>query len=320
MLIATGLLTDEERAEALALVPWRESALQLTGRLFGTLRNQSIDLIDTAIGPNHVRSALVAMYEAADLLVEGSMEIAESLACERYFQREQPVDPLRGGPLEDADSVARFPWRLSRYAIENACIHAVTAGDHLANAHVRLAWEINAATEAEMKDCSFDPAEPETRSWITVTNLHAGVRKSASNPIGVLRAFVANDEYFDFMDASAKAREYRHAIIHRDRPTYRELPAFGRTTLWTQNEITVSFPPKPSDTAPPLSSYREVVADALGAGVTYAQALWDLAIRWLPTVRVRIRTLPDSRIEIQTAQGGTARPRHLRDPGGFVRS
>jgi hypothetical protein len=318
VLIASELLTEEERALAIAEVPWRDDVLQLAGLLFGALRNQSIDLIDTAIGPSHVRAALVALHEAADLLLEGSIDLAESVACEQYFQRVKPVDPLRGGLLEDADSVARFPWRLARYAVEEACTHVITAGDHLANTHVRLAWEINAATEAEMKKCSFDPAKAEPRSWITASDLQSGLRAADAKPLGVFKAFEMNDGFYSFMDASAKAREYRHAIIHRDRPTYRELPAFGRTTLWTQDRVTVNFPPQPNDKAPPLSTYRAVTAEALASGVTYAFALWDLAVRWLPTVRVQIRTLPKNQIEIKTDQGGFALPRDQRDPGAFV--
>jgi hypothetical protein len=87
VLIASELLTEEERALAVAQVPWRNDVLQLAGLLFGALRNQSIDLIDTAIGPSHVRAALVALYEAVDLLLEGSIDLAESIACEHYFQR-----------------------------------------------------------------------------------------------------------------------------------------------------------------------------------------------------------------------------------------
>jgi hypothetical protein len=208
VLIASELLTEEERALAVAQVPWRNDVLQLAGLLFGALRNQSIDLIDTAIGPSHVRAALVALYEAVDLLLEGSIDLAESIACEHYFQRATPVDPLRGGLLEDADSIARFPWRLARYATEAACTHGITAGDHLANTHVRLAWEINAATEAEVKKCSFDPAEGEPQSWITASNLQSGLRAAAASPLGVFRAFEVNDNFYSFTDASTKAREY----------------------------------------------------------------------------------------------------------------
>ena len=319
MLLATDLLTDAERSEALGLVPWREDALKLTGQLFGIMANQSIDLIDTAIGPSHVRAALVAMYEAADLITQSTMGLAESVACERYFQREHPMDPLRPEPLADPTSLARFPWRLARYAVEDACTHAITAGDHLANTHVRLAWEINAATEAEVKRCSFDPSAAEPRSWIDVGNLQTGLRAARARKLGVFSAFQANQAFDAYAAASAKAREYRHAIIHRDRPTYRELPAFGRVTKWTQEKITVHFPPLPDDTAPPLSDYRAVVVEAVTAALSYSEALWDIALRWLPSVRVRIRPLPEHhRIEVQTDQGGFAKARHLRDPGAFI--
>lgn len=318
MLLATDLLTDEERADALAFVPWSEEVLTLTGRLYGIMANQSIDLIDMAIGPNHVRAALVAMYEAADLITQSTIELAESLACERYFQRKHPMDPLRPEPLVDPTSVARLPWRFARYAVEDACTHSITAGDHLANTHVRLAWEINAATEAEVRRCSFDPTVAEPKSWIDVGNLQEGLRKARVGTLGVFSAFQANGAFDAYAAASAKAREYRHAIIHRDRPTYRELPAFGRVTRWTQERITVRFPSSPDETAPPLSDYRDVVAEAVTAALKYAEALWDLAVRWLPTVRVRIRQLPEHRIEVQTDQGGFAIPRELRDPGGFI--
>jgi hypothetical protein len=320
VLLATDLLTDEERHDALALVPWREEALQITGRLFGIMANQSIDLIDTAIGPNHARAALVAMYEAADLITQATMEVAESIACERYFTRAHPMDPLRPEPLADPTSVARFPWRLARYAVEDACTHAITAGDHLTNTHIRLAWEINAATEAEVKRCSFDPAAAEPRSWIDVGNLQTGLRKVRAERLSVFSAFEANQAFDTYVAASTKAREYRHAIIHRDRPTYQELPAFGRVTRWTQDAITMHFPALPDDTAPPLSDYRSVVVEAVTAALAYAQTLLDIAFRWLPTVRVRIRLLAEHRIEVQTDQGGSATARHLRDPGAFIRT
>jgi hypothetical protein len=82
--------------------------------------------------------------------------------------------------------------------------------------------------------------------------------------------------------------------------------------------IAVHFPPRPDETAPPLSDYRDVVVEAVTAALPYAQALWDVAVRWLPTIRVRIRLLPEHRIEVQTGQSGFAKPRHLRDPGGFI--
>jgi hypothetical protein len=264
---------------------------------------------------------VVALYEASDLLLQGSIELAESVACEKYFHRVNPVDPLKRGALQNEESLARFPWRLSRYAVENACTHAVTAGDHLANVHVRLAWEINAATQGEMLECGFAPTKAEPRSWITANDLQAGLRRAEQNPLGVFRGFLTNDDFLSYFRDSEQARKYRHAVVHRERPTYGELPSFGRTTLWTKDMITVSFPPQPTIDAPPIATYRDMVSSAIAAGIIYAQALWELAVRWLPTVRVTIRLKQDDQlVEIQTLQGGMAVPQQLRDPGAFIRS
>jgi len=320
MLIATELLSDDERAAAVESLPFRDDTLRLVGQLFGALKNQSIDLIDAALGPNHVRAAMVALYEAGDFLLEGCMELAESYACQSYFGRTAPIDPLRGGPLKDDESVARFPWRLARQMTENACTHAITAGDHLSNVHIRLAWEINAATETEVKICKFNPSDAEPRSWISVSDLQSGLREVEKIPLGVLKGFEPNSHFAAYMDGSKRARQYRNAIIHRDRPTYRELPAFGRVSLWAKDEFTIKFPAEPDEAPPPISTYREIVIDALAAALSYAKALWDLVIRWLRTIRVFIRPLPNqNRIEITTEQGRFAPRRDLRDPGPFVR-
>jgi hypothetical protein len=153
------------------------------------------------------------------------------------------MDPLRPGSLVDPTSVARLPWRLARYAVENACTHSLTAGDRLANAHVRLAWEINAATEMEMRCCSFDPTEAEPRLCINVRNHEAGLRKTRAGTPGVFSAFQ--------VDGGVRRLRYgqhegprvppRHPS---PRPTdYRELPAFGWVTRWSQERITVHSPP-----------------------------------------------------------------------------
>ncbi len=319
LLIATDLLTPEERSIVIAEVPWRAEALRFAGQVFGSLRNQAVDLIDAAIGPNHVRAALVAVYEAADLIVQGSIELAESVACERFFQRETPRDPLgEGEELSDGASRARFPWRMSRYAIENACTHIVTAGDHMANAHIRLAWEINAATSSEVRACHFEPDQPEPKSWISTRDLLTGLRASRRDPLGVLQDFELNRPFFDYMKASRGARRYRNAVIHRDRPTYREIPALGRVTIWAQDNVTVQWPPQPDDKAPPLATYRELVDEALESLLSYANATWAAAIRWLPTVRVSIKDLGD-KVEVSTGIGAKQIARESRDPGAFIR-
>jgi hypothetical protein len=317
MLMSTELLSSDERAAALAVVPWRDDILKLNGQIFGTLANQSIDLIDTAIGPSHVRPALVALYEAADLLVEGTIELSESVASEKYLHRTTPMDPLGLELLTEPLSIARIPWRFSRYAVESAGTHVITAGDHLANCHVRLAWEANAAIDAEMKLCRFDPSEPEPKSWISAVDLEVGLRKASKSGLSVFPGFEAIDSFHDFMQSSVKAREYRHAVIHRDRPNYSELPSFGRTTLWTQQQISLTFPQAPVTDAPPMAFYRDLVAEAMKSATTYAWALWDLAIRWLRTLDVQIDMVSPG-VRIATSQGIRAIAREKRDPGSFI--
>jgi hypothetical protein len=317
MLMATDLLGPEERRAALSRVPDSIGLRKLNGRLLGILSNQSVEFIDATLGPNHARAALVAMYEATDLLVETSIELAESVACELYFQSTTPMDPLDTSVLTDALTISRIPWRFARYAVEGAVTHVVTAGDHLANAQVRFAWEANACSRDEARSCKFDPEIPEPKSWISVGDLEGGLKVARKSAFGLLPSFDGIAAFETFMLASSKAREYRHAVIHRDRPSYMELPSFGRTSKWEEGEFKLTVP-SPSPTAPPLAEYRQLVADALVAATTYAWALHDLAIRWLRTVNVTITDAPPDHVKIDTRPGWTAPPRERRDPGRFV--
>lgn len=130
------------------LAPWSDEALTLTGRLFGIVANQSIDLIDTAVGPSHVWAALVPLYEAADLITQSTLDLAEPLACERLL----PTGAPDGSPAPRAAgrpaSVARLPWPLARYTVGDQRRHG-----------------------SEVRHCSFDPTTAEPRSWIDVCNL-----------------------------------------------------------------------------------------------------------------------------------------------------
>lgn len=315
--MATELLGTKEREAALSVVPDRVGVRRLSGRLLGILSNQSVELIDATLGPNHARAALVAMYEATDLLVETSIELAESVACELYFQHTTPMDPLDTGMLTEPLAIARIPWRFARYALEAAATHVVTAGDHLANTHVRLAWEANACSRDEARSCRFDPGVTEPKSWISVVDLEAGLKDARKSALGVLPSFEGIAAFESFMHASDKARDYRHAVIHRDRPSYLELPSFGRTTKWEDGTFNLTAPAPPA-TAPPLSEYRQLVADALTAAITYAGALHDLALRWLRTVNVTITDAPPDHVKIETSPGWTAPSREDRDPGKFI--
>ncbi len=252
------------------------------------------------------------MYEATDLLVETSIELAESVVCELYFQRTTPMDPLDTSQLTDALTISRIPWRFSRYAVESATSHVVTAGDHLANAHVRLAWEANACSSNEARDCKFDPGLAEPKSWISVGGFEAGLRRARKSAFGVLPSFEGISIFETFMQVSAKARDYRHAVIHRDRPSHMELPSFGRTSKWKDGRFTVTVP-SPQPSAPPPAEYRRLVADAVVVATTYASALHDVAIRWLMTVNVMITDAPPDHVKIETRPGWTAPPKERCD-------
>jgi hypothetical protein len=322
MLLSTSLLTDEERAEALGLVPDRADARRLAGRIYGSLKNQSIDLIDAALGPNHARAALVAIYEGVDLLLEATIDLAESVARQLYFTRTVPTDPLGTEPLTNPEELAHIPWRFARYSVEDAAIRVVSAGDHMANAHVRLAWEANAATLAEVTACRFDPAAVEPKSWIDAIELQAGLKKVAANQLAaVFATFAPNDAFKTYMASAAveRVRAFRHAVIHRARPTYRELPALGRTSLWSKNTFSIKFPPpEPGEELPTMNDYRDSVRGALGATFAYATELWEHSVRWLRSVDVWI-TYADGEVTVQTKQGTPSPfPREHRDPGPFL--
>jgi hypothetical protein len=321
MLLCTELLTEEERAEALDVVPWRRDVHGLAGQVYSSLKNQAVDLIDTSLGPNHVRAAVVALFEAVDLILEATIDLAESVAREKYLARVTPLDPLGGDPLSSPEELARVPWRFAKFALEDAATRAVTAGDHLANAHVRLAWEANAATRTEVESCGFDPDGPEPDSWITVPKLAKGLRNSGKSAVGVFAAFAPNEAFQAYNTPEVRrVRVYRNEVIHRARPTYRESPALGRTTLWTSDRFSLTFPPAaPAEEVISISDRRRDVGEALRAVLDYASALWDYSVRWLRSVDVWI-TSTGEEVEVQTKQGGgTPRfPREQRDPGPFL--
>src|SRR4029450_10960330 len=89
-------------------------------------------------------------------------------------------------------------------------------------------------------------------------------------------------------------RCYRHSVVHRARPEYRELPPFGRQSLWTQARFSVTFrnleddrQEAPSD-APTLADRRTTVGTAITEGLAFGTDLWDFCLRWFPTVGIDI--------------------------------
>jgi hypothetical protein len=113
--------------------------------------------------------------------------------------------------------------------------------------------------------------------------------------------------------------------VHRERPRYRELPGFGRTSLWTRGNFSISFPPRddPDQTMPTLDDRRQEVGRGLEETLWYAEALWAHTRRWLTTIDVWITPLPSAQVQVTTRHLiGEQSQRFLRenrDPGPFLR-
>jgi hypothetical protein len=289
------------------------------------MRNQSIDLIDASLGPGHARAALVALQEGADSLFQATVDLAESHVREQVLERVVPNDPLGlGEPLAAPENPERMRFRMTRIAVEDGAVRAVSGTDHLVNAHLRFAWEANAATQAELVACGFDPTEPETRMWANVEDVKHGLSSLDALPSGVFVAFVLNDPFRAFAadGATDQLRGYRHEIVHRARPAYREAPSFGRSTLWNQQQFKISYPPPEDafDDLPRLEDARQWVATGIGASMEWLDALHRLAWKWLGTVGVSVSEPPDGGIKVRTEHWGHDHyPRAARDPGPFLK-
>lgn len=327
MLISTSLPNEDERSAALAAVPWWESARNLSTEIHASYQNGALDLIDASIGPdNHCRAALVALFDGANTLLHATTDLAESAVRQKYFSRVPPLHPYTTEPLEPKLQ-ARVGLMYAAHSLENAAVRIVSAGDHLANAHVRLAWEANATTLTEVKRCGFNPSKHEPRWWINVGELHKGLKRAQDDQLGVLAGFAPNEAFLAYAsnDAVANMRRFRGQVVHEERPRYRELPVFGRTSLWTQGNFTLTFPPneQPDQASPTLDGRRQEVGQGIEETLRYAETLWAHATRWLRTIDVWITRLPGDSVAVDTQfREGTQThrfPRESRDPGPFLR-
>jgi hypothetical protein len=264
VLLSTGLPSIAERQAAVAAIP-RAARLQHVGGVArGALENQAVDFIDAAIGSdNHGRAALVALHEGFDYLFQAALEIADSVAAASYFTQNDPFDPLAAEDppaLLEAPGGPRFHLRLARFGIENAAVKVATAGDHFANAHVRLAWEANAALRRELQACGFDPAEAEPTKWASLESLRHGLRSMRKeNAVAVFPAFALNESFRTFFGSRSvrRARRFRDEVVHRERPTYKEVPGFGRQSLWRSQRFSIKYPAPPDHFAGYLHSAIE---------------------------------------------------------------
>jgi hypothetical protein len=175
MYVLTDMPNANDRAAVAKLLPWADRLALLTGRVRGSLDNQSIEVIDAALGPNHLRTALVTFHEA-HVVVQGAFELAESLVCQRLIPRLDARDPLKMEAVFPEPAQHRLPLRIARYHLENAATKSATCGDHLANAHLRFAWEANVASADELRLCGFDPETlDEPKWWSDVNTLRNGL-------------------------------------------------------------------------------------------------------------------------------------------------
>jgi hypothetical protein len=325
VLLATDLLDQEDRELCLAAVPWRDDVRELAVVLIGTLRNRAVDLIDIAVGTHHARAALVALHEGVDALVQAALELAESSACEHYFADRDLPEPLTADEPFPAEHVHRMRARLARIPVEHAIVRVASAGNHLVNAHLRLAWEANAATRDELRLCRFDPQSTQGRQWAVVANLRHGLEDVRKRPLAVFPAFALNAAFDKYAadPAVVATTDLRDRIVHRDRPSFRESPAFGRESLWA-GDFSVSFPAFDADVdddAPTIAERRDQTSAAALAALRYAEACWDLMVRWLFTVDVSVMREP-GQVRVTTnfrpGQRGPRLPREQRDPSPFL--
>jgi hypothetical protein len=205
MLLATDIATPGERAAANAAVAWGADAARLAGWVRASLDNQSVDLIEATLGPPHARAALVALYEGTDTLVQSAIDLADGVTALAVLARIQARDPLGGddarltGPWQQ-----RLPPRIARFRVEDAAVKVASSSDHLVNAHLRIAWEANAATQEEMISCGFDPSEESPEFWSSCEQPEACSARLASP-----------------FDQNRHSRSYRPASRRRWAPTTR---------------------------------------------------------------------------------------------------
>jgi hypothetical protein len=328
MLLATNLLAQEVRETALDTVPWQQEARALAGLLAGTLRNQAVDLIDLAVGTVHARAALVALQEGVDAAFQAAMELADSAAAEDFYAEGPIIDPMgTGEQLRPEDGLDRMRKRLARIPLEDGTVRLAAAGNHLVNAHLRLAWEANAATVEEVRECGFDPQIERSLRWAGMEQFRRGLAKLETRSLSVLPSFALTSAYHTYVGSNEVQQTWdlRDQIVHRDRPSYRDAPAFGRASLWTA-DFKVTWPPPETEEdpdAPSIAERRQAASTAGAQTLRYAQATWDLMQRWLRTVGVFVEHTPGQvKVETQIRPGapGPAVPRNRRDPGPFLSS
>jgi len=319
VLLPTDIPTDEERAAVQAALPWSDNAFKLAGIVRGSLDNQAVDLLEGALGPPHARAALVALYEGCDVLLQAGIDLADAMTARSVLGRIDPHDPLGGDDARlNPPSKERLRLRAARFGIEDAAVKVASAGDHLVNAHLRIAWETNAATREEMLACKFDPSEETPLFWASCDDLRKGLRGIRKNPLNTFTSFVLTPTFRRFFGTHAvgQTRRFRNQVVHRERPSYAEVAMFGRATRWQGGRWQFNFPPPANQPQPTIEERFQMVSDAAAATLIYAETTWDVARRWMRSLDAWV-TPGDGEVRVQTGIG-RIQPREQRDPGPFL--
>jgi hypothetical protein len=133
----------------------------------------------------------VALQEGADALFQVALDIVEASLGELVLARTKPPhDPLGAGePLHAGEEPDRLRKRALRIGLEAASVWLAAAGNHLVNAHLRLAWEGNAAARDDIVACGFDPDSNRFDNWADVDGMRRGIDKVRQRPLAVLPHF-----------------------------------------------------------------------------------------------------------------------------------
>jgi hypothetical protein len=289
----------------------------------------------TALGPGHTRAALVTLQEGIDVLLQAMIDLVGSSVSEVVLARVEVADPLGHGEPPREHERPRISVRAARFGLEDAAVRTASAGDHLANGYLRLAYEANAALPEEVQRCGFLPEQLLNPSWTDVDRVRRGLDAIDADAMTslvapTLPAFELTRDFHSYITSQAvvDAREFRDVIIHRERPSYREAPGLGRVTAWRGGQISFEYPPSYDelDALPGLSDCRMLVGEAIDATYIFAARTWDTALRFLRSVDVRM-TRHDGEVSIETQHPigpqDPERPRPIsrenRDPGRFLR-
>ena len=321
MLLTTDVPTADERQRVLAELPWLPDFMQLWRFVSEVFDHTNISVLDATIPYGHARGAIVALSEGVDTMLDATYGLADSCALMSLLDRDEVPRPTMREPLSAAGADSKTPrslcLRLARSSLENSAVRVASAADHLANAHVRLAWELNAATSPEVEEF-FDPRKQNPGRWLSAKELADKLVELDIGEGARLPFFTSNEAfraYYSNPDA-ARMRRFRDGVVHRERPTYRELPSLGRETQWRDGSIRLGFVPDPK--APNFDQRQAEVSGALRALLPWAQSLWDTAVSWLQTMQVGV-VEEDGQLDLHIVMELGSQPvRDKRDPAPYL--